>query len=159
MNQRATRPNERLPTTICCASLPICNSADVPEARTEVIFKRSGSKSMPSLACSTQERSSSAISWRTCAQDSSLSGSSEFVSHECVQPNTALMLCPVSEASRMAHFKAANDSSEPSTPTTMSARGVVALVAVAVVSSTMGCLLQRHGSQRHHRRTCFKHTV
>ena len=55
-NHRATRPSDRRPTTICCASLPISNRAAVPEALTEVSLTRSSLMAMPELACATQSR-------------------------------------------------------------------------------------------------------
>ena len=62
MNQRATRPKDRRPTTICWESLPICSKAAVPVALTEVSFRFAGSKSMPAAAFSTHDFSSLAMS-------------------------------------------------------------------------------------------------
>ena len=76
---------------MAAAAVSAVTNALSGESFTEVSFRFAGSKSMPAAALSTHTRSSLAISWRTLAQASSLSGS-DPISQECVQPNTALTL-------------------------------------------------------------------
>ena len=79
--------------------------------------------------------------WRVRSQASSLSGS-EPMSHDRVQPYTALTRCPVSWASRSAQRSAAKDSSEPSTPTMMSAMVPLDVLSVMMSSSTKSRYVQ-----------------
>ena len=96
-NQRATRPIDRRPTTICCALAPISSRAEVPEARNDVSLMCSLSMSMSCVAASTQVRSLSASFWRSSATSCSVCGSGPM-SHEYDQPYTAFTDCPESTA-------------------------------------------------------------
>ena len=119
-NHLASLLSDLLPTIIWCEFLPMFRSAVDPAAWTEVRVSLSRSKSMPRLALSAHSLSSMVISLWIFSHSASFSGRSP-ISQEWVHPYTALTFCPVTADSRSAQFSAAKDSSDPSTPTTMSA--------------------------------------